>query len=113
MKITKQRLKEIIKEELNEGFGDDPPRSPSSMARQDEPGEKYDPYPAHWYSIGRKELLAFIDNLKSLVGPNPGSADTPPLQRIEPRYADELAGALERIMVKFPEEPPCRPPPRD
>ena len=113
MKITKQRLREIIKEEIEEGFGDTPPRSPSSMARQDEPGEKYDPYPAHWYSIGRKELLDFIDNLKSLVGENPGSADTPPLQRIEPRYANELAGALERIMVKFPEEPPCRPPPRD
>ena len=54
MKITKQRLKEIIKEELNEGFGDTTYRSPSSIARQDETGEKYDPYPAHWYSIGRK-----------------------------------------------------------
>jgi len=83
------------------------------MARQDEPGEKYDPYPAHWYSIGRKELQAFVDSLKSQVGDDPASPVAPKLQRIEPRYANELAEALERIMVKFPKVLPFRPPPRD
>ena len=105
MKITKQRLKEIIKEELNDQASGLPPETG--------PGEEYDPYPAHWYSIGRKELLDFIDNLKSLVGDDPSSPVAPKLQRIEPRYANELAEALERIMVKFPEELPFRPPPRD
>jgi len=94
MKLTKQRLREIIKEELNEQTSGLPPETG--------PGEEYDPYPAHWYSIGRKELLAFVDGLKSQVGDDRAS-----------ELLRELGEALERIMVKFPEELPFRPPPRD